>query len=100
MACCPTLGEDQLFAQIDTGISQQPSDRAFRHMGGIVFDSERALLLVKGNMPDTVRALAAWGNLVVGGGRRHFGHHGVPQFGERRGTSLLCADFYLRSRSR
>jgi hypothetical protein len=34
--------------------------------------------------------------LVVGGGSRHFGHHGVPQFGGRRDTGLLCADFYLR----
>ncbi|HEV1994907.1 MAG TPA: hypothetical protein VGR03_11290, partial [Candidatus Acidoferrum sp.] len=27
--------------------------------------------------------------LVIGGGNRHFGHHGVPRFGGRRDIGLL-----------
>jgi len=50
--CCS--GEDQCFEQIDSGISQQPGDHAFRQTGGIVFDFQRTLFLAKGNTPDTI----------------------------------------------
>jgi hypothetical protein len=48
------LGEETLSAQIDSGISQQSSDCAFRQMGRIVFDSEHALLVIENYTPDAV----------------------------------------------
>jgi hypothetical protein len=41
------------------------------------------------------RALAAWGIFSSLVAAIVVGHHGVPQFSERLGTALLCADFCL-----
>jgi hypothetical protein len=38
--------------------------------------------------------------LVLGGGSRHPGHHGVPAVGGRRVAGLLCAEFYIRGHFR
>jgi len=49
-----SLGQDTLFAQIDSGISQQSDDCTFRQMGRVIFDSERALLFIKDYTSDTI----------------------------------------------
>src|SRR5712691_985823 len=59
-------GEDQLFPQIEADTSHQPGDRAFRQMRRIVFDSQRALFLVKGNTPNTVDLHARYRSRAFG----------------------------------